>query len=190
MDTILSVQNQNFSGDGKEFTCCYDPAWMKNGGLILWNATAFCEVFKTSWQMGEHLMKGDLENHSKGPVIPIGSMVGCRPISAKDQSGLHQFGKEVLPGKFLRHVLHAGRIGKGDMLVADVEELENVDTSDLHARRLNAKEIVTPKHGENFIFPIADGTVNCLEEIMEFGNPPSCGTNPQEPKSSRTSLSR
>ena len=29
----------------------------------------------------------------KGPVIPIGSMIEYHPISAKDQSRLHQFGK-------------------------------------------------------------------------------------------------
>ena len=33
-----------------------------------------------------------------GPVIPFGAMVDCHPISAKDQSGLHQFGSKVLPG--------------------------------------------------------------------------------------------
>ena len=36
-----------------------------------------------------------------GPVIPLGAMVEYHPISAKDQSGLHQFGAKVLPGKFL-----------------------------------------------------------------------------------------
>ena len=34
---------------------------MKNGGLILWNVTAICEALQTSWQMREHLMRGDLE---------------------------------------------------------------------------------------------------------------------------------
>ena len=34
----------------------------------------------------------------KGPIIPFGSMVEYHPISAKDQSRLHQFGKKVLPG--------------------------------------------------------------------------------------------
>ena len=29
--------------------------------------------------------------------------------------------------------------------------------SEIHARRLNAKEILTPKNGEHFIFPIAGG---------------------------------
>ena len=36
-----------------------------------------------------------------GPVIPLGAMVEHHPISAKDLSGLHQFGAKVLPAKFL-----------------------------------------------------------------------------------------
>ena len=35
---------------------------MKIGRLILWNAFAICEMLKTSWQTGQHLMKGDSEN--------------------------------------------------------------------------------------------------------------------------------
>ena len=31
-------------------------------------------------------------------------------------------------------------------------------THDAETRRLNAKEIITPKESEHFIFPIADGT--------------------------------
>ena len=44
-------------------------------------------------------------------------------------------------------------------MVADIEELENLDTSAIHGRRLNADEVLMPKNGEHFIFPIADGMV-------------------------------
>ena len=44
-------------------------------------------------------------------------------------------------------------------MVADIEELEEMDASELHARRLNAKEVLTPQRSGNFIFPIAVGTV-------------------------------
>ena len=47
-----------------------------------------------------------------GPVIPFGAMVEYHPISAKDQSRLHQFGAKVLPGTFLGYVLYAGGSGK------------------------------------------------------------------------------
>ena len=38
-------------------------------------------------------------------------------------------------------------------MVADIEELEEMDASELHARRLNAKEVLTPQRSGNFIFP-------------------------------------
>ena len=93
-----------------------------------------------------------------GPVIPFGSLVEYHPITAKDQSRIHQFGKKVLPGWFLGYALYAGRIWKGDVLIADLEELETMDASENYSKRLNAKEVIFPKQGE-FIFPIADGRI-------------------------------
>ena len=34
-----------------------------------------------------------------------------------------------------------------------------MDASEIHARRLNAKEVLTPMKDNNFIFPVPDGTV-------------------------------
>ena len=45
-------------------------------------------------------------------------------------------------------------------MIADIEELEKMDASEIHARRLNAKEVLTPMSGD--IFPIEDGTVKNL----------------------------
>ena len=94
-----------------------------------------------------------------GPVIPFGAMVEYHPVSAKDLSRLHQFGPKVLPGIFHGYVLYAGGIWKGDIMVADIEELEEMDASELHVRRLIAKEVSTPMKGDNFKFPVSDGTV-------------------------------
>ena len=44
----------------------------------------------------------------KGPIIPFGSLVEYHPITAKDQSRIHQFGKKVLPGLFLGYALVRG----------------------------------------------------------------------------------
>ena len=59
---------------------------------------------------------------------------------------------------FLGYALYAGGIWKGDMLVADIEELETMDASEIYSKRLNAKEVIFPKLGE-FIFPITDGRI-------------------------------
>ena len=44
-------------------------------------------------------------------------------------------------------------------MVTDIEELEEMDASALHARRLNAKEVLTPMKGKKFIVPVGEGTV-------------------------------
>ena len=98
----------------------------------------------------------------KGPIIPFGSLVEYYPISAKDQSRIHQFGKKVLPGLFLGYALYAGRMWKGDILVADLEELATMDASEIYSKRLNAKEVLFPKENGKFIFPIADGRIKTL----------------------------
>ena len=46
-------------------------------------------------------MKDVLGTLFKGPIIPFGSLVEHHPVTAKDQSRIHQFGKKVLPGWFL-----------------------------------------------------------------------------------------
>ena len=113
-----------------------------------------------------------------GPVIPFGAMFEYHPISAKDHARLHQFGAKVLPGKFLGYMLSAGGIWKGDMMVADIEELEEMDASELHAQRLNAKEVSTPMKGEKFIFPVADGTVKISGEDQDLRTSTLIGDRP------------
>ena len=98
----------------------------------------------------------------KGPIIPFGLLVEYQPVAVKDQSRIHQLGKKVLPGLFLGYALYAGRIWKGDVLVADVEELETMDASEIYSKRLNAKEVIFPKEKGEFIFPIADGRIKTL----------------------------
>ena len=56
---------------------------------------------------------------------------------------------------------YAGGIWKGDIMIADVEELETMDASEINSKRLNAKEVTFPKQGE-FILPIADGRIKIL----------------------------
>ena len=79
--------------------------------------------------MGRLHTRDVLENFFKGSIIPFGSLVEYYPISAKDQSRIHQFGKKVLLGLFLGYALYAGGIWKGDVMVADLDELETMDAS-------------------------------------------------------------
>ena len=59
---------------------------MKGGGQTQWHATAICEMSKTSWHMGKRHTRDDLQNHSKGPIIPFGAMIEYHPSSPKDQA--------------------------------------------------------------------------------------------------------
>ena len=130
---------------------------MKNGGLILWNAIALCEIPRGRLENPDERRFGE---PLKGPIIPFRATVEYCPISTRDQSRLHQFGKNVLSG-----------IWKGDILVADIEELENMDASEIDPRRLNAKEVLTPQSCEIFIFPVADGTAKLSGRDHKFREP-------------------
>ena len=44
-------------------------------------------------------------------------------------------------------------------MVADIEDLEKMDAPEIHAKRLNAKEVITPNIVDECVFPVADQTV-------------------------------
>ena len=132
---------------------------MKISRQILWTVVLICETFKISCLMGKHHTRDIFGKPFKGPIIPFGSLVEYYRISAKDQSRIHQFGKKVLPGLFLGYALYAGGIWKGDIFVADIEELETMDASEIYSKRLNAKEVMFLKENGNFIVPAADGRI-------------------------------
>ena len=81
-------------------------------------------------------------------------------------------------GIFLGHAFFAGGILEEDILIAEIEELEELDASETYPRRLNAKEVfITQKEGE-FIFlwqmvqqNYQDETTNSKNPLWD-GNPP------------------
>ena len=107
----------------------------------------YCDL-KTYCLMGRHLTNSGSANHFIGPIIPFGWMVQYHAISTKRLSRLHQFGEKFLPGIFLGYVLCAGGIWKGDILVADIEELERWTHQNSMLGDPNAKEVITPRNGE------------------------------------------
>ena len=89
-------------------------------------------------------MKDVFGQSFEGPIIPFGSLVEYHPITAKDQSSIHQFERKVS--------LYAGRIWKGVVLVADIEELETMDASEIYPKRLNAKEVIISQRKRRIYF--------------------------------------
>ena len=118
------------------------------------------------WSDGKTPYKRRFGKPFEGPIIPFGSLVEYYPISAKDQSRIHQFGKKVLPGLFLGYALYAGEIWKGDILVANLKELGTMDASEIYSERLNAKEVIFPR--ENGIFPAPDGRITLSGRDQEL----------------------
>ena len=92
----------------------------------------------------------------KGPIIPFGSMIEYHPISAKGLSRLHQFGRKFYLECSLDTHCMREKFGKETFWSQTTRSWK------IWTRRkslLNAKEVITPKNGQNFTFPIADGTV-------------------------------
>ena len=122
---------------------------MKIGGQIPWNVIPICEMLQISCLIGKR-MRDVLGNHLTDRIFHL------------VQSRIHQFGKKVLRGLFLGYALYADGIWKGDVLVADIEELETMDASEIYSKRLKAKEVIFPKEDGKFIFPVADGRIKPL----------------------------
>ena len=57
------------------------------------------------------------------------------------------------------------------MLVADIEELETMDASEIYSKRLNAKEVIFPKENGQFIFPVPDGRIKLPGGDQELRTP-------------------
>ena len=105
---------------------CCNQVWTKNGRRIPWNVTAICEAFKISGLMGRHLMRGVSEYHLKALFFLLERWYNitlflllktCRDCicSARKFCQLYFSGMHRMR-----------RIWKGDILVADMEELEHM----------------------------------------------------------------
>ena len=82
----------------------------------------------------------------KGPIIPFGSLVLSiiLLLQRTSQESINLERKSYLDCS-LDTLCTRGGIWKGDVLVADLEELETMDASEIHSKRLNAKEAIFPK---------------------------------------------
>ena len=106
-----------------------------------------------------------------GPIIPFLSLVEYYPILQKtSQESINLERKSYLDCS-LDTLCTRGGIWKGDTLVADNEELETMDASEIYSKRLNAKEVIFPTKNGNFIFPAADGRIKLSGGDQELRTP-------------------
>ena len=99
----------------------------------------------------------------KGPISPFGAMVENQPISARD------------------HALIAGGICKGDFLIAEIEELENFEASEILSPKIECKRSLDSSEKRRMC--ITCGRWNCkiiMKRLRIPGKHSKAGTNRKE----------
>ena len=56
-------------------------------------------------------------------------------------------------------------------MIADLEDCENMDASEIYPRRINAKEVLITPNREKYVFPVTDGTAKLSGRDYEFREP-------------------
>ena len=123
-------------------------------------SVALCEMLKISWQIGEHSMRDDSENHSKAQWFRSEQWSNNFRFLRNTSQGSTNWVRKSCQECFSDMHCRRGESGKEIFWLQTLRSWK-LWASGIHARRLNAKEVITSKKkkGENFIFPIADGTV-------------------------------
>ena len=97
---------------------------MKIGGQIPWNAIPICETFKISYLMGRLHMRDVLGNHLKDRSFRLVHWLSITlSVRKTSQESINLERKSYLDCSSDTLCTRV-RIWKGDILVADIEELE------------------------------------------------------------------
>ena len=110
-------------------------------------------------------------------LFPFGANVSYKPISSKNESRLHQVGKQVLTGICIGYVFLAGGGWSCNVLIACWEDMANLSVSEVDVQRFKHQEVSLE---QNPPFPCADGSIKLFnlprphrgEQIVE-GKPQS-----------------
>ena len=125
---------------------------MKVGGQIPWNVTPICETSQIYCLMGRRPMKDVLVNHFKDRLFQLVHWLSITlQLRRTSQESINLERKSYLDCSSDTH-LYAGGIWKGDVLVADLEELETMDASEIYSKRLNAKGGDISQRKREFLF--------------------------------------
>ena len=111
----------------------------------------------------------------KGPIIPFGSLVEYHPITAKDQSRIHQFGKKVLPGLFLGYDCTRGKFGRVTYWLQSLRSWRRWTNRKSTQKDPMRKRWYFPKKMEILFFQSQMDESNPLEEIRNWEHPPRYG---------------
>ena len=121
-------QDSDFAGDLE------DSKSTSGGTLCVFGSHTFVPI---SWMCKKQTSVSHSSTESK--IISLDAGLRLDGVPALD----------LLLGLFLAYALYTRGIWKGDVLVADIEELETMDASEIYSTRLNAKEVMTQCKGSN-----------------------------------------
>ena len=95
-----------------------------------------------------------------GPLIPFGAEIEYYPITSKLKAKQHAFGDKMRRAIFIGYAQHAGGGWTEDLLLIDAEEVAAAQHfSDINIQRFNHKEVTPKLQGEEFKFPLAEGSL-------------------------------
>ena len=118
---------------------------MKIGGQIPWNAFPICETFKIYYLMGKLHTRDVLGNLLKDRTFHMVRWLSITLFLRRtSQESINLERKSYLDCSSDTHCTRCGN-WKGDVLVADLEELDTMDASEIYSKRLNAEEVIFPK---------------------------------------------
>ena len=144
-------------------------------GLKWWVDSVECYCYLRNVQDlladGENaLVKGDSENHVKAPSFRLVQWLNIvRSLQETSQGSIKLVS---FTWNIPRTCVDREEIWKGHIMMADIEEMENLDSAEIHPRRLNATEVLTPqRRGKLSDSKPQMKQLNCLEETAEFENP-------------------
>ena len=130
-----------------------------------------CETFKISCLMGKLHTKDVLENHLKDQSFHLVHWLSITQFLRKTSQESINLERKSYLDYSSDTLCTRVRIWKGDIMVADIEELETMDASEIYSTRLNAKEVVFSQRNWKIRFPVADGRIKIAggdQELRTF----------------------
>ena len=133
---------------------------MKVGGQIPWNVTPICETSQFYYLMGRRPMKDVLENHLKDRSFRLVHWLSITlSLRKTSQESINLERKSYLDCS-LDTLCTRVRIWKVDIMVADFEELETMDASEIYSKKTQCKGSNISQRKWKIHFPAADGRIN------------------------------
>ena len=138
---------------------------MKVGGQIPWNGTPICETSQICYLMGRRPMKDVLGNHLKDRLFHLVHWLSIiLKLRRTSQESINLERKSYLDCSS-EYALYAEGIWKGDVLVADLEELETMVASEIYSKKTQYERGDISQRRRIYFFQSQMDESNPLEEI-------------------------